>query len=70
MDKLSEGKHVFDIEIEALQKTREVLDDIFVKIQEWENPDTLQKKLLPLFPAWGLLPFICIRAKRCMEIWV
>ncbi len=32
MDKLAEGKHVFDIEIEALEKTRDALDDTFVKI--------------------------------------
>ncbi|WP_373132280.1 SIS domain-containing protein [Clostridium sp. M62/1] len=32
MDKLSEGKRVFNIEIEALQKTRDALDDTFVQI--------------------------------------
>lgn len=32
MDKLAEGKRVFDIEIEALQKTRDALDDTFVQI--------------------------------------
>lgn len=32
MDKLVEGKHIFDIEIEALRKTRDALDDKFVKI--------------------------------------
>lgn len=32
MDKLMEGKHVFDIEIDALKKTRDALDDIFVQI--------------------------------------
>lgn len=32
MDKLIEGKKVFDAEIEALIKTRDVLDDVFVKI--------------------------------------
>lgn len=32
MDKLAEGKRVFDIEIEALQKTRDALDSTFVKI--------------------------------------
>lgn len=32
MDKLSEGKRVFDIEIEALRRTRDALDDTFVSI--------------------------------------
>ncbi len=32
MDKLEEGKRVFDIEIEALQKTRDALDHTFVQI--------------------------------------
>ena len=32
MNKLEEGKKVFDIEIEALQKTRDALDDTFVQI--------------------------------------
>ncbi len=32
MDKLLEGKKVFDIEIEALQKTRDALDETFVQI--------------------------------------
>lgn len=32
MDKLVEGKHVFDIEIAALQKTRDALNNTFVEI--------------------------------------
>ncbi len=32
MDKLKEGRRVFDIEIEALKKTRDALDDTFVNI--------------------------------------
>ena len=32
MDKLLEGKRVFDIEIEALKRTRDALDDTFVQI--------------------------------------
>lgn len=32
MDKLAEGKRVFNIEINALEKTRDALDDTFVKI--------------------------------------
>lgn len=32
MDKLAEGKRVFDIEIEALKRTRNALDDTFVQI--------------------------------------
>lgn len=32
MDRLAEGRKVFDIEIEALQKTRDCLDDIFLQI--------------------------------------
>ena len=32
MDKLFEGKRIFDIEIEALKRTRDALDDIYVEI--------------------------------------
>ena len=32
MDKLAEGRRVFDIEIEALKKTRDALDETIVKI--------------------------------------
>ena len=32
MDKLAEGKHVFDIEIDALKKTRDTLDETFIEI--------------------------------------
>lgn len=32
MDRLAEGKRVFDIEIEALQKTRDALDETYVQI--------------------------------------
>ena len=32
MDKLNEGRRVFDIEIKALKKTRDALDDTFLKI--------------------------------------
>jgi len=32
MDRLAEGKRVFDLEIEALQKTRDVLDDTYLQI--------------------------------------
>ena len=32
MDKLAEGRRVFDIEIEALQKTRDALDETFIQI--------------------------------------
>lgn len=32
MDKLKEGKRVFDVEIEALKKTRDILDETFVEI--------------------------------------
>jgi len=32
MNKLEEGRRVFDIEIEALKKTRDALDDTFVNI--------------------------------------
>ena len=32
MDKLEEGKRVFNIEIEALKKTRNSLDKTFIKI--------------------------------------
>ena len=32
MDRLAEAKHVFDLEIEALEKTRDALDDTYLKI--------------------------------------
>lgn len=32
MDRLAEGKHVFDVEIEALQKTRDALDETYLRI--------------------------------------
>ena len=32
MDKLEEGKRVFDIELEALEKTRDILNETFVTI--------------------------------------
>lgn len=32
MDKLTEGKHIFDVEIDALEKTRDSLDETFVRI--------------------------------------
>ena len=32
MDNLQEARNVFDIEIKALEKTRDSLDDIFLKI--------------------------------------
>ncbi len=32
MDRLAEGKRVFDIEIEALKRTRDVLDDTYLRI--------------------------------------
>lgn len=32
MDVLNEGKHVFDVEIEALKRTKESLDDVFIYI--------------------------------------
>lgn len=35
MDILNEGKRVFDIEIDALEKTRDILDDVFVDIVNW-----------------------------------
>lgn len=34
MDRLAEGRRVFDIEIEALKKTRDALDDTYLKILE------------------------------------
>ncbi len=35
MDKLLEGKKVFDIEIEALKRTRDAINDTFVQILDW-----------------------------------
>lgn len=35
MDTLAKGKHVFDVEIEALKKTRDALDDTYLKILDF-----------------------------------
>ena len=72
MDKLAEGKRVFDIEIEALEKTRDALDETFVKILDlvtectgkviltgMGKPGHIAKKLAATFASLGT-PAFCL----------
>lgn len=70
MDILAEGKRVFDIEIEALKKTRDALDEKFIKILElvtgcegkviltgMGKPGHIAKKLAATFASLGTPSF-------------
>ena len=70
MDNLIEGKRVFDIEIEALKKTRDSLDDVFLKILDMivacngkvvvtgmGKPGHIAKKLAATFASLGTPSF-------------
>ena len=70
MDKLLEAKKVFDIEIDALEKTRDALDDTFVKILDLivscrgkviitgiGKPGHIAKKLAATFSSLGTPSF-------------
>ena len=66
MDKLAEARRVFDIEIEALKRTRDALDDTFVQILDMVTacrgkviltgmgkPGHIAKKLAATFASLG-----------------
>ncbi|MCI9098924.1 MAG: KpsF/GutQ family sugar-phosphate isomerase [Lachnospiraceae bacterium] len=70
MDKLAEARRVFDIEIEALEKTRDALDDTFVQILDMVaacrgkviltgmgKPGHIAKKLAATFASLGTSAF-------------
>lgn len=70
MDKLTEGKQVFNVEMEALKKTRDSLDGIFVKILDlitncrgkviitgMGKPGHIAKKLAATFASLGTPSF-------------
>ncbi len=79
MDKLAEGKRVFDIEIEALEKTRDALDETFVKILDlvtectgkviltgMGKPGHIAKKLAATFASLGT-PAFCLHPAEAMH---
>lgn len=79
MDKLIEGKRVFDIEIEALQKTRDILDGTFVKILDtiiackgkivitgMGKPGHIARKLAATFASLGT-PAFCLHPGDAMH---
>jgi len=79
MDKLSEGKKVFDTEIEALIKTKESLDETFVQILDlitacegkliitgMGKPGHIAKKLAATFASLGT-PAFCLHPGEAMH---
>lgn len=79
MDKLAEGKRVFDIEIKALEKTRDALDDTFVKILDLitkcegkviitgvGKPGHISSKLAATFSSLGT-PSFCLHPGEAMH---
>ncbi len=79
MNKLAEGKRVFDIEIEALKKTRDSLDETFIKILDiildckgkivfmgMGKPGHIAKKLAATFASLGT-PAFCIHPADAMH---
>ena len=79
MDKLAEGKRVFDIEIEALQKTRDALDSTFIKILDlvmscsgkviitgMGKPGHIAAKLAATFASLGTSSF-CLQPGEAMH---
>lgn len=79
MDKLTEGKRVFDIEIEALKRTRDALDEIFVKILDlvtgctgkviltgMGKPGHIATKLASTFASLGT-PSFCLHPAEAMH---
>lgn len=79
MDKLKEGKRVFDIEIEALKRTRDALDDTFVQILDlvtgcegkviltgMGKPGHIAKKLAATFSSLGT-PSFCLHPAEAMH---
>lgn len=79
MDKLFEGKKVFDIEIEALKKTRDCLDEIFVQILDlvtkcegkvivtgMGKPGHIATKIASTFASLGT-PAFCLHPAEAMH---
>lgn len=79
MDKLAEGKRVFDIEIKALEKTRDALDDAFVNILDLitkcegkviitgvGKPGHISSKLAATFSSLGT-PSFCLHPGEAMH---
>lgn len=79
MDKLTEGKRVFDIEINALKKTRDSLDNTFVKILDlitncegkviitgMGKPGHIAAKLAATFSSLGT-PSFCLHPGEAMH---
>jgi arabinose-5-phosphate isomerase len=79
MNKLAEGKRVFDIEIEALKKTRDSLDDTFVQILDlitdckgkviitgMGKPGHIATKLAATFASLGT-PSFCLHPAEAMH---
>ncbi len=79
MDRLTEGKRVFDIEIEALKKTRDALDGTFIRILDlitgckgkvvitgMGKPGHIAKKLAATFASLGT-PAFCLHPGEAMH---
>ncbi|NBI73294.1 KpsF/GutQ family sugar-phosphate isomerase [Clostridiaceae bacterium] len=79
MDKLAEGKKVLDIEIDALKKTRDALDDTFIKILDMitgcrgklimigmGKPGHIASKLAATFASLGT-PSFCMHPAEAMH---
>ena len=79
MDKLAEAKRVFDIEIKALEKTRDVLDEVFIKILDliticegkvvitgMGKPGHIATKLAATFSSLGT-PSFCLHPGEAMH---
>lgn len=79
MDRLAEGKRVFDIEIEALKKTRDALNDTFITILEMitncegkviitgmGKPGHIATKLAATFASLGV-PSFCLHPAEAMH---
>ncbi len=79
MDKLAEAKRVFNIEIEALQKTRDALDDAFIEILDlitnckgkvvitgMGKPGHIATKLAATFSSLGT-PSFCLHPGEAMH---
>jgi arabinose-5-phosphate isomerase len=79
MDKLAEGKRVFDIEIGALKKTRDALDDVFADILDlitnckgkvivtgMGKPGHIAGKLAATFSSLGT-PSFCLHPAEAMH---
>ena len=79
---LVDAKKVFNIEIDALQKVRDSLDDTFTKILDEiikcegkvivtgiGKPGHIAGKIAATLSSLGTHSFFCIRQRQCMAIW-